>query len=91
MLGLIVGFGVTLFSALIPAVRATKIPPMAGLREGATLPRGRFARFSPILAALFALGGALLIANGVTGSGEPPASACSAWPAARSSSSSRSR
>ena len=69
MLGLVVGFGVTLFSALIPAVRATKIPPMAGLREGATLPRGRFARYSPVLAVLFALGGAALIANGVTGSG----------------------
>ena len=41
------GFGVTLVSALIPAVRATRIPPMAGLREGATLPRGRFARWSP--------------------------------------------
>ena len=69
VLGLIVGFGVTLISALIPAVRATKIPPMAGLREGATLPRGRFARYSPILAGLFALGGAALIANGVSGSG----------------------
>jgi putative ABC transport system permease protein len=42
---------------------------MAGLREGATLPRGRFARWSPILAGLFALAGAALIANGVTGSG----------------------
>jgi putative ABC transport system permease protein len=60
---------VTLVSALIPAVRATKIPPMAGLREGATLPRGRFARWSPILAAIFAVAGAALIANGVTGSG----------------------
>jgi putative ABC transport system permease protein len=70
VLGLIVGFGVTLFSALFPAVRATKIPPMAGLREGATLPRGRFARYTPILAVLFALGGAALIANGVTGSGD---------------------
>jgi putative ABC transport system permease protein len=69
VLGLLVGFGVTLFSALIPAVRATRIPPMAGLREGATLPRSRFARFSPILAGIFALGGAALIANGVAGSG----------------------
>ena len=69
VLGLLVGLGVTLVSALIPAVRATKIPPMAGLREGATLPRGRFARWSPILAGLFALAGAALIANGVTGSG----------------------
>jgi putative ABC transport system permease protein len=69
VLGLLVGLGVTLVSALIPAVRATKIPPMAGLREGATLPRGRFARWSPILAGLFAVAGALLIANGVTGSG----------------------
>ena len=57
MLGLLVGFGVTLVSALIPAIRATKIPPMAGLREGATLPRGRFARFSPVFAILFALAG----------------------------------
>ncbi len=70
ILGLVVGLGVTLFSALIPAVRATRIPPMAGLREGATLPRGRFARYSPILAGLFAIAGAALIANGVTGSGE---------------------
>ena len=70
ILGLVVGFGVTLVSALIPAVRATKIPPMAGLREGATLPRGRFARYSPIFAVLFALAGAALIANGVTGSGQ---------------------
>ncbi|MDP9258974.1 MAG: ABC transporter permease [Actinomycetota bacterium] len=69
VLGLVVGLGVTLVSALIPAVRATKIPPMAGLREGATLPRGRFARWSPILAGLFALAGAALIVNGVTGSG----------------------
>ena len=70
VLGLVVGLGVTLFSALVPAVRATKIPPMAGLREGATLPRARFARYSPILAVIFALGGAALIANGVTGSGQ---------------------
>ena len=69
VLGLVVGLGVTLVSALIPAVRATKIPPMAGLREGATLPRGRFARWSPMLAALFALAGAALIVNGVTGTG----------------------
>ena len=69
VLGLVVGLGVTLVSALIPAVRATKIPPMAGLREGATLPRGRFARYSPILAGVFALAGAALIVNGVTGSG----------------------
>jgi putative ABC transport system permease protein len=69
VLGLIVGLGVTLVSALIPAVRATRIPPMAGLREGATLPRSRFARYSPYLALLLALAGAALIANGVTGSG----------------------
>ncbi|MDX6561578.1 MAG: putative transport system permease protein [Gaiellales bacterium] len=69
VLGLVVGLGVTLISALIPAVRATRIPPMAGLREGATLPRGRFARYSPYVALLLALAGAALIANGVTGSG----------------------
>ena len=64
----LVGFGVTLFSALIPAVRATQHPADGGAARGATLPRGRFARFSPS-SRLFALGGAALIANGVTGSG----------------------
>ncbi|MDX6567998.1 MAG: putative transport system permease protein [Gaiellales bacterium] len=69
VLALIVGVGVTLLASLGPARRATRIPPIAALREGAVLPRGRFARFAPVLAVLLALGGLLLILQGFSGSG----------------------
>jgi putative ABC transport system permease protein len=69
VLALIVGVGVTLLASIGPARRATKIPPIAALREGAVLPRGRFARFQPAFAALFALAGVLLIVQGFSGSG----------------------
>ena len=47
-----VGVVVTLLSALAPAVRATHVPPVAALQQGAALPRGRFARLSTPAAAL---------------------------------------
>jgi putative ABC transport system permease protein len=43
---------VTLIAGLFPAIRATRVPPIAAVREGATLPRGRFARFTPFIATL---------------------------------------
>jgi ABC-type antimicrobial peptide transport system permease subunit len=42
---LLVGVLVTLIASLRPAVRATRVPPIAAVREGATLPESRFARF----------------------------------------------
>jgi putative ABC transport system permease protein len=69
ILALIVGVGVTLFASIGPARRATKIPPIAALREGAVLPRGRFARFGPVFALLIGLVGVLLIVQGFSGSG----------------------
>jgi putative ABC transport system permease protein len=69
VLALIVGVGVTLLASLGPARRATKIPPIAALREGAVLPRGRLAPFGPALAALLAIAGLLLILQGFSGSG----------------------
>ena len=39
------GILVTLLASLRPAVRATRVPPIAAVREGATLPESRFARF----------------------------------------------
>ena len=42
----------TLVAGLFPAIRATRVPPIAAVREGATLPRGRFARFTPYIASL---------------------------------------
>jgi putative ABC transport system permease protein len=45
IVSLLVGIVVTLVASLRPAFRATRVPPIAAVREGATLPPGRFARF----------------------------------------------
>jgi putative ABC transport system permease protein len=50
VVSLLVGTLVTLIAGLFPAVRATRVPPIAAVREGATLPRGRFAHFTPYIA-----------------------------------------
>jgi putative ABC transport system permease protein len=50
VVSLLVGTLVTLVAGLFPALRATRVPPIAAVREGATLPRGRFARFVPYVA-----------------------------------------
>src|SRR5207253_2214528 len=47
---------------LRPAIRATRVPPIAAVREGSTLPEGRFHRFRAVGAAgVAALGFALLV------------------------------
>ena len=47
----------TLIASIFPAIRATRVPPIAAVREGATLPPGRFARFrTPVAAVLTVLG-----------------------------------
>jgi putative ABC transport system permease protein len=45
VVALVVGILVTLLASLRPAIRATRVPPIAAVREGATLPEGRFARY----------------------------------------------
>ncbi len=69
IVGLAVGIGITLLSALVPALRATRVPPVAALQEGATLPPTRFARYSPYVAAGVAALGAAGVANGMYGMG----------------------
>lgn len=66
---LLVGTLVTLLAALIPGLRATKISPVAALREGATLPRSRWSRISPIIGLAFAVLGILAIAAGFASDG----------------------
>jgi putative ABC transport system permease protein len=44
------GIVVTLLATIAPAVKATKVPPIAAVREGATLPKGRFAPYRTIVA-----------------------------------------
>ena len=62
IVSLALGIIVTLIASFFPALRATRVPPIAAVREGAELPPGRFARFrTPFAALLTALGFALLI------------------------------
>ncbi|HEU5214953.1 MAG TPA: FtsX-like permease family protein [Gaiellaceae bacterium] len=62
IVALIVGIFVTVLASLRPAVRATRVPPIAAVREGSHLPPGRFARYRPVGSALLtALGFGLLI------------------------------
>ncbi len=57
IVALLAGILVTLLASLRPAIRATRVPPVAAVREGATLPPGRFAR-------LRGLGALVMIAAG---------------------------
>jgi putative ABC transport system permease protein len=66
---LAVGILVTLLASLRPALRATRVPPIAAVREGATLPPGRFARYRGVGAALTAIAGFAALLYGLFGSG----------------------
>ena len=48
VVSLLIGVIVTLLASLRPAIRATRVPPIAAVREGATLPESRFARFRTV-------------------------------------------
>ena len=64
----VVGLGVTLLAALLPAVRARGVSPLAALSTGLTARRGRgWVRVS--LASVFGLLAVALISLGVVGSG----------------------
>jgi len=69
LIAVLVGVGVTLLSALTPALRATRVPPVAALQEGATLPPTRFAKFTTVIALAFAALGGGSLAYGILGDG----------------------
>lgn len=66
---LVVGVVVTLIAAVIPAVRATRVAPVAVLREGAVLPKSRYSRFTPYIGILLGIVGVLAIVAGFGTSG----------------------
>jgi putative ABC transport system permease protein len=69
IVALVVGIVVTVLASLRPAVRATRVPPIAAVREGSELPPGRFAKYRPIGSALLTAAGFGLLVFGLFGSG----------------------
>jgi len=69
IVALLVGILVTVLASLRPAVRATRVPPIAAVREGAELPPGRFAKYRSVGSALLTVLGFALVIFGLFGSG----------------------
>jgi putative ABC transport system permease protein len=62
IISLVVGTLVTLGAGLFPAIRATRVPPISAVREGAVLPRSRHAHRRPYIAgAVMLLGLAVIV------------------------------
>ena len=59
------GPNAALLAGAVPAIRATQVPPIAALREGAQLSRGRLGRLLPFIAA------ALAVLRAGRGAGQP--------------------
>jgi putative ABC transport system permease protein len=69
VVSLLVGTVVTLLASLRPAIRATRVPPIAAVREGAELPESRFARFRTVGSLLLTALGFAALLFGLFGSG----------------------
>jgi putative ABC transport system permease protein len=75
VVALLVGMGVTLVSALSPALRATRVSPMAALREAELPESKRRGRIYALIALALFLGGLALTAVGLFGGAESGAAA----------------
>jgi len=64
-----VGTLVTLVASLRPAIRATRVPPIAAVREGAALPAARLSRWGPVVSIVTLALGILLLVYGIFGGG----------------------
>ncbi len=60
-----VGIGVAVLAAMAPALRATRVPPVAALQEGASLPESFISRHSTIIAVVFVALGVLALTRGL--------------------------
>ena len=67
IIALVAGITVTVLASLRPALRATRVPPIAAVREGSTLPPSRFARFRTLGSALLTLLGFAALLWGLFG------------------------
>jgi putative ABC transport system permease protein len=69
IVSLLVGTVVTLVASIRPARRATRVPPIAAVREGSVLPVSRFAKYGPTTALGVLAAAVALVAVGTLASG----------------------
>ena len=69
LLPLAVGLGAALVASVAPAVKATRVPPIAALREGFTLPAGKLAPYIPYIGVGMAILGVGVIAFAIRAGG----------------------
>src|SRR6185437_8390060 len=66
---LVVGTLITLLASLRPARRATRVPPIAAVREGSVLPVSRWAKYGPVTSLIVLLVAIALVSVGSLASG----------------------
>jgi putative ABC transport system permease protein len=75
VVAMVLGLGITLLSALVPALRATRVSPMAALLEAALPESRRRGRMATAVAALLGIGGFAMLLIGLFGDLESSGSA----------------
>ena len=69
IVSLLAGTLVTVLASIVPALRATRVPPILAVREGSTPPRSRFASYSPYVAGALISAAVAALAYGLFASG----------------------
>ena len=76
IVSIVVGTLVTLVASIRPARRATRVPPIAAVREGSVLPVSRFAKYGPMTALAILVAAIALTRSARSPAVWPPARAC---------------
>jgi putative ABC transport system permease protein len=63
VVSLLLGTSVTLLASVVPAVRATRVPPILAVREGSALPPHRLARYVPYVSVILTAGAVTAICS----------------------------
>jgi putative ABC transport system permease protein len=69
VVALLVGTVVTLLASIRPARRATRVPPIAAVREGSVIPPSRWAKYGPVTSLVILLIAIAMVSAGALGSG----------------------
>ena len=73
VVSLVLGTGITLLASLVPAIRATRVPAISAVREGAAVPCGRLSRRTTAVAVATVSAATAGLVYGTLGSGLEPA------------------